>query len=344
MTRAPQAPHSADAARPETHGRITTLPDPRLAWDAARRARIAAVVFWGNLICQMGIILTGGTVRLTASGLGCSTWPNCEPGRFVPQLTLENGIHPLVEYGNRMLTGVLSVFAVLVLVVAMRWLSHKGGAFPLLAWLPLIGTLLQALIGAFVVWLHLHPGIVSPHFLISPILVAVSAVLVARLYEGDGPGRALVPRPVLVLFGVFAAVGLAVLVLGTLVTGTGPHSGDASAVTRLAFHPVTISRIHALAVWVFAALLVLLLVLLHRLGPAAARRAAWACLALTVVQGAIGYIQYALGLPQLLVFGHLIGAALFAGAITWVGTSLFTWRTVTAAGLAADEAALEVRA
>lgn len=326
MTAAPGTP-TADAASPlEPHGGIVTGPDPRLNWSAARRARIAAIVFWGNLVCQMGIIMTGGAVRLTGSGLGCSTWPHCEPGQFVPELTLEQGIHPLVEYGNRMLTGVLSVFAVLVLLVAMRWLSHKGGSFALLAWLPLIGTALQALIGAFVVWLHLHPGIVSPHFLISPVLVAISTVLVARLYEGDGKGRRIVPRAVLALFAVFAVVGFVVLVLGTLVTGTGPHSGDASDVTRLAFHPVVISRIHAASVWIFCGLLVALLIALHRVGTRAARRAAWACLALTVAQGLIGYIQYFTGLPELLVFAHLAGAALFAAAITWVGTTLFTWR------------------
>lgn len=312
---------------PERHGRISTLPDPRLpSWTAARRARVAAIAFWGNLVCQMGIILSGGAVRLTGSGLGCSTWPNCEPGQFTPELTLEAGIHPFVEFGNRTLTGVLGIFAIAVLLVSWRWLRHKGVGFRRLAWVPLIGTALQAIIGAFVVWMDLHPGLVSPHFLISPILVAASTVLVVRLHEGDGSVRRVVPWPTIGLFGAIAAVGFTVLVLGTIVTGTGPHSGDDGEVTRIAIDPRLISQIHAASVWIFCGLLVVLLLLLHR-GPGgkAARPAAWTLVGLTALQGLIGYVQYFTGLPELLVFFHLIGAALFAAGITWVGTRLVTW-------------------
>src|SRR5699024_2816847 len=169
------SPAAPAVRRPEAHGRITPLPDSRLpSWGPRRRARVAAVVFWGNLLSQMGIILSGGAVRLTGSGLGCSSWPNCEPGQFTPQLSMASGIHPFVEFGNRSLTGVLSVFAIAVLVVTWRWLGHKGVGFRRLALVPLIGTALQALLGAFVVWLDLHPGLVSPHFLISPLLGAAS--------------------------------------------------------------------------------------------------------------------------------------------------------------------------
>lgn len=313
---------------PEQHGRISTLPDPRLpSWSAARRARIAAIAFWGNLVCQMGIILSGGAVRLTGSGLGCSTWPNCEPGQFTPELTLEAGIHPFVEFGNRTLAGVLGIFAMAVLLVSWRWLRHKGVGFRRLAWVPLIGTALQAIIGAFVVWLDLHPGLVSPHFLISPVIVAASTVLVVRLYDGDGTARRVVGWPTVGLYAVLAAVGFTVLVLGTLVTGTGPHSGDDGEITRIAIDPLLISRIHAGSVWLFCGLLAVLLVLLYRsAGGRQVRTAAWTLVGLTALQGVIGYVQFFTGLPELLVFFHLLGAALFAAGIAWVGARLVTWR------------------
>lgn len=321
-------PAPAPAPLPERHGRISTLPDPRLVdWGPQRRARIVQVAFWGNLISQMGIILTGGLVRLTGSGLGCSTWPHCEPGQFVPELTLEAGIHPLVEYGNRSLTGVLSIFAVLLLVVAWRWLRHKGVGFLRLATVPLIGTLLQALIGMVVVKADLHPGVVSPHFLLSPILAAASMVLVVRLYDGDGVLRLAAPRLALLLFAPLAAMGFTVLVLGTIVTGTGPHSGDAGDIVRITVNPVLISRLHAVAVWIFCGLLVALMVVLHRAGVRKeAGAAAWLLLGVTVAQGIVGYIQYFTGLPELVVFLHLVGAAMFAAAIALVGARLVTWQ------------------
>lgn len=330
MPSAPVAPAAA-ARAPERHGSVTTLPDTRLDWGPRRRARLAQVVFWGNLISQMGIILSGGAVRLTGSGLGCSTWPNCEPGTFTPELTLESGIHPFVEFGNRMLTGVLCVFAAALLLVTWRWLSHKGVGFRRLAWVPLLGTILQALIGMVVVFADLHPGVVSPHFLISPVLAATSMVLLVRLYDGDGPVRRAVPRAAVWIYVPLAAVGFLVLVLGTIVTGTGPHSGDAGDVTRIMLDPVLISRVHALSVYLFCALLIALLVVLVRTGARReARVAAWWLLGMTLIQGVIGYVQYFTGLPEIVVFLHLIGAALFGAAIAWVGARLVTWQEATA--------------
>ncbi|HIY24878.1 MAG TPA: COX15/CtaA family protein [Candidatus Brachybacterium merdigallinarum] len=325
----PTTTHDEVATRsaPERHGRITTLPDPRLlSWGPRRRARIAAFAFWANLVCQMGIILTGGAVRLTGSGLGCSSWPHCEPGSFTPEFTAEMGIHPFIEFGNRTLTGVLGVFAILLLVVSWRWLGHKGRGFRVLSVVPLIGTAVQGLVGAFVVWLHLHPGLVSPHFLISIALVGVSAVLVVRLYSGDGRLRSAAPRPAHGVYGLLALAGIVVLVLGTVVTGTGPHSGDSGEIVRIPMDPVLASRLHAFAVYAFCALLAVLLVILHRSArPRQALRSAWALVGLTLLQGVIGYAQYFLGLPELLVFLHLMGAALFAAGIAWVGARLVTW-------------------
>lgn len=242
---------------------------------------------------------------------------------------MASGIHPFVEFGNRTLTGVVSFFAIAVLLVTWRWLGHKGVGFRRLAWVPLLGTAVQAVVGAFVVIADLHPGLVSPHFLISPLLTAVSMVLLVRLYDGDGPARVVVPWRAVWIFIPLAAVGFSVLVLGTLVTGTGPHSGDAGEVTRIAMDPRLISRIHSISVYVFCALLAGLLVVLHRSqARPEARFAAWMLLAMTVLQGIIGYIQYFTGLPGLMVFFHLVGAALFAAAIAWVGARLVTWQDV----------------
>ncbi len=326
----------AEAAAPtdrraEVAGGVSTLPDPRFGITAARRSLLAKIVLWGNLICQMGIILTGGTVRVTGSGLGCSTWPNCEPGTFLPEFTPASGLHPLIEFGNRTLTGVLSIFAIAVLIVAWRWLRHYGPGFMKLAWVPLIGTGIQALLGAVVVWMDLHPGVVSPHFLVSPVIVALSTILVVRMYEGPGQRRLTVPSALLWLFIVFAAVGFIVMVLGTIVTGTGPHSGDSSDVYRIPMDPRMASWLHADAVMLFCGLLLGLVIALHALR---ARRpaiiAAWAMVGLTLLQAVIGYSQYFLGLPEPLVLLHLLGAAMFAGGITWVGTALFTWKPADA--------------
>lgn len=322
------APAAGAGTRSERRGRPITQPDPRLPrlGDAAR-SRIVSVVLWANLVCQMGLILTGGLVRLTGSGLGCSTWPSCEPGQFTPRYTPETGIHPFIEFGNRTLTGVLGVVAILTLVVCWRWMRHRGRGFLLLAAIPLIGTITQALIGMLVVLLHLHPGLVSPHFLISPLLVAASTVLLVRAHDADGPRRATAPRAAIWLYVPLAVVGFGVLVLGTIVTGTGPHSGDSGSITRFLIDPVEISRAHAGAVWLFCLLLVALIVALVRgRGDRAPLRAALTLVGLTALQGIIGYVQYFTGLPTAVVFLHLVGAALFGGGVAWVGAELVTRR------------------
>lgn len=314
---APRNPGTEAAARIPTTGRTFGL-SPRA------RSRLVLFVLWGNLVCQMGIIVTGGVVRLTGSGLGCSSWPNCEPGQFAPVRTPELGIHPFIEFGNRSLTGVLGVFSLAVIAVALLWLRHKGRTFLVLAAVPLLGTIVQALVGAVVVRADLHPGAVSPHFLISPVIIAFSTLLLHRAVTPGTRLRLGGPRRAFQVYLALAVVSCAVLVLGTLVTGTGPHSGDASSVTRLTLHPVMITRVHSLAVWTFSALLAAVLVLLHRLpAPSAARRAGWALAGLTLAQGLVGYAQYFLGLPRGLVLLHMLGAALFGGAVTWLGAAQF---------------------
>lgn len=293
---------------------------------AERHNRWIYVIFWINLACQIGIIVTGGIVRLTKSGLGCSSWPHCEPGQFTPRYHPESGLRPFIEFGNRALTLVLLIFAILVLVATYRHLRAKGAGFVRLSWVPLALTLFQAVWGMLVVYLHLHPFFVSVHFIVSPILVASSAVLVYRLYEGNGSARLAVNRGAQFVFWPLAAVGFAVLILGTLTTGSGPHSGDANTPQRFPFNPAKIAWLHADFVWLFCGLLLgVAIILMITKAHTRAKNALIALTVVTLLQGAIGYIQYFTGLPEALVGLHMFGAALLSAGIAWLGASLFTW-------------------
>lgn len=288
---------------------------------------LLSFAFWGNLLCQMGIIVTGGIVRLTGSGLGCSTWPNCEPGQFTPRYSPEMGLRPFIEFGNRTLTGVLGVFAIAVLVLALLWLRGKGSGFLILAALPLVGTALQAIIGMVIVELHLHPGAVAPHFLVSIGLVVVSTVLLARLREGDERRHRVIPRALLALSWALGLVAAAVLLLGTVVTSSGPHSGDIDATLRLGLDPRMVSWLHADSVMMFCGLLVGLLIALHLVRtPRRTRRAAWILVLVTALQAVVGYVQYFTGLPEVLVGVHMALAAVFTASVTWLIVCGFSWR------------------
>ncbi|PWH05822.1 heme A synthase [Brachybacterium endophyticum] len=299
---------------------------PSLAALAPWKRRAVRIVFWGNLICQMGIIVTGGVVRLSKSGLGCTTWPSCEPGQFTPRYSASMGIRPFIEFGNRTLTGVLGIFAIALLVVTILWLRGKGRSFVLTALLPLVGTAAQAIVGMVVVKLHLHPVAVAPHFLISIVLVVVSAVLVVRVHDGDGRIRRVVPAPLVALSVVMAVVSAAVLLLGTLTTNSGPHSGDIDATMRLGLDPRTVSWLHADSVMLFSGLLVGLMLCLYLMkAPRRTRRTAWLVVAVTALQAVIGYTQYFTGLPEVLVGLHMTGAALFTAAVTAIVSTCFSW-------------------
>lgn len=298
---------------------------PLSALSPSRQRRILAI-FWVNLACQIGIIVTGGIVRLTKSGLGCSSWPHCEPGEFTPRYHPESGLRPFIEFGNRALTLVLLIFAILVLVATYRHLRGKGKGFMRLAWVPLILTIFQAVWGMVVVYLHLHPLFVSVHFIVSPILVASSTVLVYRLYEGNDAMRLAVNRGAQFVYWPLAAVGFAVLLLGTFTTGSGPHSGDANAPQRFPFNPAQIAWLHADFVWLFCGLLLgVAIVLLITKAHSRAKKPLLALTVVTILQGAIGYIQYFTGLPEVLVGLHMLGASLLSACIAWLGASLFTW-------------------
>ncbi len=316
------------------------------------RWTVPAVV--ANLVAQGVIVVTGGAVRLTGSGLGCSTWPQCEPGQFAPVFHEAMSIHAVVEFGNRTLTGVLVVVAALVALLAGldRTRSRSYRAW---AWAPVVGVAVQAVIGGITVLVHLHPAVVGSHFLISMVLVAASAWLLVRTREGDGAPVQLVDRTTRTLATVLVAVGAVVLVLGVVVTGAGPHSGDEEVGYRFAVDPYATARVHALSVWVFVAVLAVVLVRVARacragtvptyatadgppqpargtaplptrgaVSPAdlgRARRAGVVLLVVTVAQGGIGYVQLFTGLPIALVNLHMLGAAVLTAALAlFLGT------------------------
>ncbi|RYV50575.1 cytochrome oxidase assembly protein [Pengzhenrongella frigida] len=304
----PSAPVSADVGR--GGGR-------RPAGPFARATRWTRPVLVANLVAQVAIIVTGGAVRLTGSGLGCSTWPQCEPGAFTPILHGATSIHPFIEFGNRTLTGVLGLIAILVAVLVFTD-RRRATSFRVLGLVPLIGVVLQAVLGGVTVLLDLDPAVVGLHLLLSMAIVAVSTVLLSRFDEGDArPERLVAPRTAAIAWALAPAAAL-VLALGVVVTGSGPHGGDTEVAYRFAVDPILIARLHSGSVWLFLGLLAALLVALFRGGaPARARRAALVLLATTAAQGLIGYVQYFTGLPEVLVALHMLGAALLTVATTW---------------------------
>ncbi|WP_096907570.1 heme A synthase [Dietzia sp. WMMA184] len=297
---------------------------------ARGRGRLVDRLTWGvavaNLIAQIGIIVTGGAVRLTGSGLGCSEWPVCEPGAFTPQFHAAMTFHPIIEFGNRMLGVVVGVIALAMLVAVYRRepTSSRSPAVKRLAWLILIGVGLQGFIGGITVWVDLHPAIVGSHMLISLALVAVSTYLLVCLRSPDGQAVPVSSPSARVLGLAMSTVGVLLLVLGVVTTGAGPHSGDATEPYRWALDPAFVSRLHALAVWVFVGLVVVGLLLARREQNQRAVRAWGWLLAITLAQGAVGYVQYFTGLPELLVGIHMLGSALTVVTLVFAVSSLST--------------------
>jgi cytochrome c oxidase assembly protein subunit 15 len=257
-----------------------------------------------NVVANGVIVVTGGAVRLTGSGLGCPTWPECTDGSIVP--TQELAGHGLIEFGNRLLT-----FA-LVVVAAATFLAVFGSVrrdLRRLARLSLLGIPAQALLGGVTVLTGLNPWTVAAHFLVSMVLVAIATMLWLRSRE-PGVGELVVRRPFALLATGIAVTVAAVLVAGTVVTGSGPHSGDPEA-GRTGLDPELMSQLHADVVFLLIGLTIALLVALAATdSPGRVRRAARDLLIVELLQGVIGYVQYFTHLPALLVLLHMAGAVL----------------------------------
>lgn len=284
------------------------------------------VVLIVNLACQILIVVTGGLVRLTGSGLGCPTWPQCVPGSYTPTVEQAEGFHKYIEFGNRTLTALVLATAVAVFVIAYRGVRRgRPRGLLLVGATPVVLVIAQALIGGVTVLTGLHPTTVATHFLVSMLLVASSTFVLVRFAQPDGPLQVTTRREVRLLALATAMVGTVVLVLGTVVTGSGPHSGDAQTPARFALDPRTVSWLHADTVMVFVGLVVGLLVAV-RISPASAdlRRAVAGLLVVTLAQGLIGYVQYFTGLPEPLVAAHMLGASLLVVALTLVVTHQWT--------------------
>ena len=270
-----------------------------------------------SLAVNIGIVVTGGVVRLTGSGLGCPTWPRCSDQSFVPHRAM--GVHSGIEFGNRMLTFVVAAVAIATFVLAWR---YGRTAVLRLALLLAVGVPAQAVIGGISVLTDLNPWIVSLHLLVSMAMVGVSVVLVRRVGEGDGPPTPVVPLGVVWLTRAVLAVGWAVLYVGTVVTGSGPHAGDAQA-PRNGLDPRALSQLHADLVFLLLGLTVAVVLVVHTSpAPPLVRRAAAVLLGVELSQGLIGFVQYLTDLPVVLVAFHLLGAALVSAAMTWLVVSV----------------------
>ena len=281
-------------------------------------------VFRANLVAQIGIVVTGGLVRLTGSGLGCPTWPECVDGSLVPTSRQEESWHKMIEFGNRLLTFVLAALAIAAILGALAWARklRKDGApsrrpITLLAAVPLVGTVVQAVLGGITVLTGLHPAIVAAHFLLSIVLIGACVVLVDRAHcPADQPVQFRVRSEVRWLANALIGVAAIVIVIGTVVTGSGPNSGDADVTHRFGFDQRLVAWLHADAVLLFVGLIIGMLLLLHVLHAAAGiRRAGWILAGVVALNGLVGYAQLFAGLPWAFVATHMLLACL-----VWVAT------------------------
>ncbi len=266
-------------------------------------------IFTALLIFQCVIVITGGIVRITGSGLGCPTWPECAPGSYTPSPEqLEDPLHIWIEFGNRLLTFVLGIAALAALFYSLRFIPNLR--IRLLALGQVLGIVGQAILGGITVLTGLHPTTVAAHLLLSIILISGALSLRQRVY-GRIPRSFETQRLTRSLSKVLVALGFVVIVMGTIVTGTGPHAGDDASV-RFDFDIRTVAWLHADLVIAFLGLSLATLIAV-RLGEREPARSVllrkiYLLLGISLSQGGIGYLQYFTGVPELLVIAHLIGA------------------------------------
>ncbi|MGR8011229.1 COX15/CtaA family protein [Streptomyces hypolithicus] len=285
-------------------------PSPRMLRRAALSAVVMAVV----------IIVTGGAVRLTSSGLGCDTWPKCTDDSLFA--TPAQGIHGAIEFGNRLLTYVLSA-AVGWAIIAARSTKPRRRRLTRLAWAQFWIVLSNAVLGGITVWLGLNPWSVAGHFLLANALLTVAVVTWHRTREGDAAPRPRVPRPVRRLSRVLLITSGILIALGTTVTGSGKHAGDSSDVPRMPFDWVDAAHLHASAAWVVCTLAVAMWLTLRIVdAPDDVRARARDLLIVLVAQGGIGYVQFFTGVPEILVGAHMLGSALMWIAVLRLALSL----------------------
>ncbi|WP_037860788.1 COX15/CtaA family protein [Streptomyces sp. NRRL S-340] len=277
-------------------------PQPRTVQRAAMAALVMAVI----------IVVTGGAVRLTGSGLGCPTWPTCTDDSLTT--TRAMGFHGVIEFGNRMLTYVLCA-AVGWAVVAARAQKPWRRGLTRLGWAQFWVVMGNAVLGGIVVLVGLNPYTVAAHFLLTTALIAVATVMWQRTREGDGQPRPLVGKAVQQLVWFLVVASVLLIAAGTVVTGAGPHAGDSAEVDRIPLDWETVAKAHAVLAWIVVTLTFALWFVLKAVdapkGPLHRTRDLFLVL---LAQGVIGYVQYFTHLPEVLVALHMLGSCLM-----WIG-------------------------
>ncbi|KUN04006.1 cytochrome B [Streptomyces yokosukanensis] len=277
-------------------------PHPR----TVRRAALAA------LVMSVVIVVTGGAVRLTGSGLGCPTWPECTDGSLTPTTALS--YHSAIEFGNRMLTYVLCA-AVGWAIIAARSEKPYRRSLTRLGWAQFWLVMGNAVLGGIVVLVGLNPYTVAAHFLLATALTTVAGVMWQRTREGDGAPRPLVGKAVQQLVWFLVVASVLLIAIGTVVTGAGPHAGDSSDVKRIPIDWETVAKLHSVLAWIVVTLTFALWFVLKAVdaprGPLDRTRDLFVIL---LSQGVIGYIQYFTHLPEVLVGLHMLGSCL-----VWIG-------------------------
>ena len=271
------------------------------------------VFAWISFVLNVLIIATGGAVRLTGSGLGCSDWPVCVPGSLTP--TPELGIHGVIEFANRTISGPLLLAAVIVVVLVWRMRRTRRDLF-VLAVLVLALVIVQALVGAFVVWQELAAVLVGFHYTVSVVIVCIAAAFLVRMHQPAGARALAVPKPFAVLTHITTFVLAVTVFVGVLTTASGPHSGDEDVV-RTGVDASLLAHVHAWPGYTLFALTLALLVGAAWLKLPTLR---WTIvlLAVELVQIGVGLYQARNGLPPLAVGVHMVLAALAAATMTVV--------------------------
>jgi heme a synthase len=318
--RHPRRPHAAAVLSSSRQA-----PTIRIVAAALASNRALTTLMWGTaiaaVITQAGIAVTGSVVRVTGSGLGCPTWPQCFPGSLVPQPHPEvAALHQWIEFSNRLLTGLVGLVGLACLIVALLVRPRRRRLVLLAAAMP-AGVLVQAVLGGITVLAGLAWWTVAVHFLVSMGLVWLAVLLVAAVTEGDAPPHWYLPGPLRGLLFTSTAVLAALLIAGTLVTSAGPHAGDA-ATPRLAVSVAALAQLHADLLVGFLGLLAGLGFVLRAMdAPAATWRRYVMLLCVVLAQGVLGVVQYLTGVPEALVSLHVLGAAsvVVAMGVLWTG-------------------------
>lgn len=278
-------------------------------------ARLKGYV-WASLASQILIVVTGGLVRLTGSGLGCPTWPKCTDESFVS--VPEMGIHGLIEFGNRLLTFVLVIIAGLTFIVIRRTAKSLRFGLTWPAVLLILGIIAQALLGGVTVLTGLNSWVVGAHFLVSGVLISIASILVWRVYS---PKHDPISYASVLLAWPIFVVGWVTVIVGVVVTGAGPHAGDA-ATPRNGFDLETWQHYHSWPAYLMTALVLVSLVLASRSvssprwsNPAV--KSLGVLLIVSVLQGALGVVQANMGVPALLAGVHMLGASLIISLLTF---------------------------